>query len=156
MSIKITCIAAGLLFWGSILQSVIPNDNTVVSPLNSVPQVLEAAQPVLTLNGPILAYKGIASGSDEAESKVGGGQPAAPLKPPGEPMEYQPFYPDRWQAKNQSTKLFPWEGERVVLLTTTADLDPKTVATFLERLDVGWKLYADLVGQAKRGSTTSA
>ncbi len=84
------------------------------------------------------------------ESVVLGQQPAGQLKQPGEPIEYQPFFPDRWKAKNQSMKLFPWEGEQVVLLTTTADFDPKTMATFLKRLDVGWKLYADLVGQSPR------
>ncbi|RLS58210.1 MAG: hypothetical protein DWH91_02830 [Planctomycetota bacterium] len=121
-----------------------------VKPPRSVPQVLDAAQPALTLNGNTHANKGVANRSDGTESATGGQQPAAPPKQPGEPIEYQPFFPDRWQTKNQSTKLFPWEGEHVVLLTTTADLDAKTMATFLKRLDVGWKLYADLVGQSPR------
>lgn len=80
-------------------------------------------------------------------------QPAPPkpvAKDGREPIEYQPFRPDVWKAKNQSTWLFPWEGERIVLLTTTADLDPKTMAVFVKQLDAGWKLCSDLVGQAPR------
>lgn len=87
-------------------------------------------------------------------------QPATPVAQPAppkpvakdgrEPIEYQPFRPDVWKAKNQSTWLFPWEGERIVLLTTTADLDPKTMAVFVKQLDAGWKLCSDLVGQSPR------
>jgi len=43
--------------------------------------------------------------------------------------------------------MFPWEGERVVFLTATADLDAKTMALFLKRLDDGWALYKELVGK---------
>lgn len=71
---------------------------------------------------------------------------AAELKP-GKTFAYKPFYPDRWKAKEQSTELHPWEGEHTVFLTTSPDLDPKTMAIFLERLDGGWKVYADLVGR---------
>ncbi|MFM9960132.1 MAG: SUMF1/EgtB/PvdO family nonheme iron enzyme [Planctomycetaceae bacterium] len=80
-------------------------------------------------------------------------QPAPPkpvAKDGREPIEYQPIRPDVWKAKNQSTWLFPWEGERIVLLTTTADLDPKTMAVFVKQLDAGWKLCSDLVGQSPR------
>lgn len=78
-------------------------------------------------------------------------QPAPP-KPVAKdgrvPIEYQPLRADVWKAKNQSTWLFPWEGERVVLLTTTADFDPMTMAAFVKRLDAGWKLCSDLVGRS--------
>ncbi|MBN1845620.1 MAG: hypothetical protein JW810_08055 [Sedimentisphaerales bacterium] len=66
---------------------------------------------------------------------------------PGDPIEYNPFYPDRWEQQNVSRQLVPWEGQAVVLLTTTADLDGKVMASFLERLDGGWELYADLTGR---------
>src|SRR5688572_18925604 len=66
---------------------------------------------------------------------------------PGAAIDYQPFFPEKWKAKKLSTRMIPWEGERVVLLTTHADFDRKVMARFLERLDAAWKLYADLVGQ---------
>jgi hypothetical protein len=67
---------------------------------------------------------------------------------PGEALEYRPFYPDEWRDRGVSTRLVPWEGEHVVLLTTDSDLDPGVVATFLRRLDAGWKLYRRLIRQA--------
>lgn len=78
-------------------------------------------------------------------------QPAPPkpvAKDGRQPIEYQPINPAPWKAKNQSTWLFPWEGERVVLLTTTAHLDPKTMAAFVKRLDSVWNLCGELVGQS--------
>jgi hypothetical protein len=75
--------------------------------------------------------------------------PSAPAQEevqPGAPIEYQPFNPDRWKEKKQSSQMTPWEGERVVLLTTRADLDGKTMAVFLKRLDAGWSLYEDIIG----------
>jgi uncharacterized protein (TIGR03067 family) len=173
LKLSVGGVVVGLLFWGMILQSVKSSDYTLVSPNaiaasgpaqsngghasrdlgkppNSVPQVLEAAQPALTLNRHSDANKVVANGSLGAESKNGGESPAAPPKQPGVPIEYQPFFLDRWQAKNQSTMLFPWEGEHVVLLTTTADLDPMTMAVFVKQLDAGWKLCSELVGQSPR------
>jgi hypothetical protein len=76
--------------------------------------------------------------------------PAPEVAKPGDPIDYRPFFPDRWKAKDQSTRMVPWEGGRVVLLTTGSDLDGKTVAVFLKRFDAGWKLYADLTGRAPR------
>ena len=83
--------------------------------------------------------------------------PSALPAPPGpfaqrvpEQITYQPFYPDKWKEKNYSTQMFPWEGERIVLLTTTSDLDPKTMAVFVKQLDAGWTLCSDLVGQSPR------
>lgn len=66
---------------------------------------------------------------------------------PGAPVEYEPFFPDEWKARNRSTRMIPWEGEHVALFTTSANFDPRTMAVFLRRLDAGWLLYADLVGQ---------
>jgi hypothetical protein len=66
---------------------------------------------------------------------------------PGKPIEYQPFFPDRWKERYHLTKMTPWEGERVVFLTTGADLDKKTVAISFERLDAGWRRYEDLIGK---------
>jgi hypothetical protein len=66
---------------------------------------------------------------------------------PGEPIDYQPFFPEKWAEKKQSTRMIPWEGERVVLLTTGTNFDPKTITVFLDRFDAGWKLYADLIGR---------
>jgi len=66
---------------------------------------------------------------------------------PGGIIDYQPFFPDRWKQKRQSTRMYPWEGERVVLLTTTSDFDGKVMARFLQRLDAGWRLYAEMIGR---------
>lgn len=68
---------------------------------------------------------------------------------PGPPIDYaaQAFFPERWKNLGVDTRLVPWAGERVVLLTSTADLDPAIVGIFLERLDGGWKLYAETIGQ---------
>ena len=74
------------------------------------------------------------------------------LLKPGEAVDYGPlsFFPQRWKDQKQSTQLYPWEGQQVVLLTTKNDLDPAVVKIFLERLDGGWKYYADMLGQAPR------
>ena len=68
----------------------------------------------------------------------------------GDSINYRPFYPDRWKKRNQSTRMIPWEGERVVFLTTRSDFDGQVMARFVQRLDAGWKLYADLVGRSPR------
>jgi hypothetical protein len=85
-----------------------------------------------------------------------GGMPASD-KPgerlrPGEAINYADlaFYPERWKERKVATRLFPWEGRKVVLLTTTADLDGAAMTRFVERLDAGWQLYADLVGRPPR------
>ena len=53
----------------------------------------------------------------------------------GAPIRDEPFFPAKWRANNQSTKMVPWEGERVVLLTLDDQLEPQTMAVFLRRLD---------------------
>src|SRR5262245_51482429 len=77
-------------------------------------------------------------------------EPPAPS--PGQAIDYGPlaFFPSRWKDQGHSTALYPWEGKRVVLLTTTADLDRKVVGTFLDRLDAAWQYYADVVGRSPR------
>lgn len=75
---------------------------------------------------------------------------ASPPKPVAkdgrEPIDYQPIYLQAWQKKNLTPKFYPWEGEKVVLLTTTAGLDPKTINLFLKRLDEAWTLCGELTG----------
>ncbi|MGA2499090.1 MAG: calcium-binding protein [Tepidisphaeraceae bacterium] len=75
--------------------------------------------------------------------------PVGPVKP-GEPVDCRAvaFNPDKWDKKNLALKLVPWTGQNVVLLTTTGNHDPAVMGRFLERLDGGWKLYADLTGKA--------
>lgn len=65
---------------------------------------------------------------------------------PSAAVEYRPMFPEKWKAKNQSTKMVPWEGKHVVFLTTTADLDREVMSLFLDRLDRAWQLYADYIG----------
>lgn len=83
-------------------------------------------------------------------ASTAGGQP---LPSAGEQIDYGPlaFFPARWKEQGHSTMLYPWEGEHIVLLTTKNGLDRKVMATFLDRLDSGWKYYADVIGQSPRG-----
>ena len=69
---------------------------------------------------------------------------------PGQPVDYGPlaFYPERWQAHQQNTMLYPWEGKQLIFLTTKNDLDPKVMGIFLDRLDAAWSQYADMVGRS--------
>lgn len=78
--------------------------------------------------------------------------PVSKLISPGEIVDYKPFFPDLWKGKHtpwnektNSTRMYPWIGERVVFLTTDAKLDRKTMAVFLERLDGGWELFEKLI-----------
>ncbi|MBN2474809.1 MAG: calcium-binding protein [Pirellulales bacterium] len=69
---------------------------------------------------------------------------------PGDPVDYGKlaFYPERWRQHHVSTRLVPWEGQRVVLLTAGSEFDREVMARFLQRLDGGWKTYAALVGSS--------
>lgn len=71
---------------------------------------------------------------------------------PGEPIDYKryAFYPDRWEQRGVSTQMVPWEGEQVVFLTTSKDFDAKVIGHLLDRLDAGWKHYAEIVGKSPR------
>lgn len=68
---------------------------------------------------------------------------------PGEPVDYGPlsFQPQTWRSNSQSTLLLPWVGSNVVFLTTRGEYDPQVMARWLNVLDQGWELYADLTGQ---------
>lgn len=71
---------------------------------------------------------------------------------PGEPIDYKPlaFFPKRWEEHGIDTRLYPWQGEQVVFLTPTKDLDGDVMQRFIERLDGGWKCYAEIIGRAPR------
>jgi len=73
---------------------------------------------------------------------------AVTLKP-GSAIDYRKlaFYPKRWEAAGVSTQLIPWEGDQLVFLTTTSDLDNNVMAQFVDRLNAGWKLYTELTGR---------
>lgn len=96
----------------------------------------------------LFAVPWAAVAADAAEPDSPPAPPAAAS--PGEPIDYAPlaFFPDRWAAQQRETALVPWEGRRIVFLTTTADLDPQVMGVVLDRLDRGWAHYASLVGQA--------
>lgn len=78
-----------------------------------------------------------------------GADKASPGLQPGKPVDYASlaFEPDAWRKRGLSLTLYPWAGQELVFLTTTNRLDPKVMAIFLDRLDSGWKLYADLTGR---------
>ena len=61
----------------------------------------------------------------------------AELKP-GEPVDYGKlaFYPERWEKHKLSTQLVPWDGQHVVLLTTTLLITIRAVMT--QFLSLGW------------------
>ena len=76
--------------------------------------------------------------------------PAPRVLEPGPAVEYRglAFNPERWKQRGLSTQLYPWTGERLVFLTTRTNFDGAVMARFLDRLDGGWKLYADLTGRS--------
>jgi hypothetical protein len=76
-------------------------------------------------------------------------QPTKPAEP-GKAVNCREvaFEPAKWEAKGLSFERVPWTGERVVLLTKTAEHDPAVMGRFLWRLDGAWKLYADLTGRS--------
>ena len=71
---------------------------------------------------------------------------------PGAAIDYRElaFNAKRWAEQKVPTTMYPWAGEKVVLLTTKDDLDPAVMTRFLERLDDGWRLYAELTGRTPR------
>lgn len=71
---------------------------------------------------------------------------------PGKPIDYTSlaFFPNRWKEKGISTEMTPWEGKRVVLLTTSADFDHQVMTGLLAKLDGGWQLYRNLTGRSPR------
>ncbi|WP_165071844.1 calcium-binding protein [Paludisphaera rhizosphaerae] len=71
---------------------------------------------------------------------------------PGEPFDYRPMAMDaaKWDAKRVSTWMFPWIGRRIALLTDSLKFDRSIIAEFVSRLDAGWAVYADFVGEVPR------
>ncbi len=69
---------------------------------------------------------------------------------PGAAIDYKPlaFDPQKWTEKSIDTNLVPWEGERVVLLTTSPKFSPVVMTRFVERLDAGWETYEKLIGRS--------
>lgn len=67
---------------------------------------------------------------------------------PGAAIDYAPlaFQPQTWKAKAHSTLMLPWAGSNIVFLTTPGDYDGRLMAKWVEHLDGGWALYADLTG----------
>ena len=69
---------------------------------------------------------------------------------PGKPIDYTRFaiQPRSWKSRGLSLELTPWEGKKVVFLTTDAKLDHGLMGIWVSRLDEGWQLYADLTGRS--------
>jgi hypothetical protein len=74
---------------------------------------------------------------------------------PGARIDYKAlaFDPKKWEERKLDTRLVPWEGKHLVFLTTGPDFNPKMMGRFLSRLEAGWNVYADLVGQSPRPFT---
>jgi hypothetical protein len=72
---------------------------------------------------------------------------ASPPKP-GKAIDFLTLaeYPELWREKKVSPWMYPWMGRNIVFFTDTTQLDPTIIGIFLNRLDNGWKLYADLTG----------
>jgi hypothetical protein len=75
------------------------------------------------------------------------GTPPQPLAA-GALVDYRPlaFQPQVWDAKKVSTLLLAWPGTNLVFLTTNGVYDARLLKRWVERLDQGWSLYADLMG----------
>lgn len=75
---------------------------------------------------------------------------AADVAQPSKPklVDYKPlaFQPQTWEEKKVSTMLLPWPGTNIVFLTTNGTYDPHLISVWVNRLDQGWALYADLMG----------
>lgn len=67
----------------------------------------------------------------------------------GEPVDYSKiaFYPQRWVENKIDPLLVPWTGTEVVFLTAGTEFDKTIMTKMLERLDGGWKVYAELTGK---------
>lgn len=74
------------------------------------------------------------------------------LLQPGKLVDYRPlaFQPEAWERKQLSTLLLPWTGTNVVFLTTNGTYDLGLMSRWVSRLDQGWALYADLMGERPR------
>ncbi len=72
---------------------------------------------------------------------------ASPMQP-GKLVEYRSlaFQPQVWEQKQVSTLLLPWMGTNIVFLTTNGTYDAGLMSRWVNRLDQGWALYADLLG----------
>jgi hypothetical protein len=72
------------------------------------------------------------------------------LLAPGAPVDYSScaMQPQSWKNRGLSLKLTPWEGKKIVFLTTSDKFDHQLMATWVDRLDGGWQLYADLTGRS--------
>jgi hypothetical protein len=99
---------------------------------NNLRNVLTGVIVIISLLGPILAQGQVIE--------------------PGKEIEYRElaFYPKRWEQAKISTKLVPWEGKNIVFLTTERNLSKEAMTSFVQRLDAGWQLYADLIGRTPR------
>ena len=66
--------------------------------------------------------------------------------PPGKPFDYpsMAFYPDRWKKQGLDLPMVPWKGKHVTFVTTDPDRDPAIMGEFIQHLDDGWALYADI------------
>lgn len=64
-------------------------------------------------------------------------------------VDYKPlaFQPQTWEEKKVSTMLLPWPGTNIVFLTTNGTYDSHLMSVWVNRLDRGWALYADLMGK---------
>jgi len=57
------------------------------------------------------------------------------------------FYPNRWIQNQVPFEMHAWHGKHVVLLTKSQDYDRKLMQQFVNRLDDGWSIYAELIGK---------
>jgi len=82
----------------------------------------------------------------------GAGRACAQESRPGPAVDYKSlaFYPERWRERSLDMRMVPWKGANVAFLSTTADLDKATMLRFVERLDQGWSLYRELIGDSPK------
>lgn len=74
------------------------------------------------------------------------------LLKPGAPIDYAKgaFFPKRWKEVGHGMELVPWVGKEIVFLTIGDGHDAATMTKFVETLDAGWKLYAEVTGSNPR------
>ncbi|MEM7478727.1 MAG: calcium-binding protein, partial [Planctomycetota bacterium] len=65
------------------------------------------------------------------------------------PIDYSElaFYADRWKKAEVDFEMLAWEGSQIVFVTRKGEYDAATMTDFVARLDAGWEIYSELIGQ---------
>lgn len=60
------------------------------------------------------------------------------------------FHPERWISAGIDFEMLAWECDNVVFLTKKGEYDAVELSAFVSRLDDGWQIYSNLIGEQPR------